>query len=260
MSRWRKVLWPGVATLIALAILVSLGTWQLSRRVEKEAVLAALERGAQADPLPLEAAALSALNVLAAGSTMRDGALPELTRVRIEGLYRPDLSIPVRATLPATKGASSSGLGFFWMAPLDVGDGRIVFINRGFVPSGSDFRPPRIATPTGRQSVTGLLRLPEKRQFFMAADQPEKGEFSARDPAVMAAAAKLDPAKVAPFFIDAERRSPDDATPPVGVLASEMIARIPNNHLQYAVTWFGLALTLVGVFTAFAWSRLKGEA
>ena len=259
MSRWRTLLWPGVAALIALGILVSLGVWQLSRRVEKESVLAALERGARAAPLPLDAPAVSTLRVVPAGAAAT-GALPELTRVRVFGTYRSEGSIPVRATLPATKGASSSGIGFFWMSPLDLGDGRIVFINRGFVPSGADFRPPQIATPAGPQSVTGLLRLPEGRQFFMAADQPEKGEFSARDPAVMAAAAKLDPAKVAPFFIDAERRSPDDASPPVGVLASEMIARIPNNHLQYAVTWFGLALTLVGVFAAFAWRRLKGEA
>ncbi len=49
-----------------------------------------------------------------------------------------------------------------------------------------------------------------------------------------------------------------DATPPVGVEAREMIARIPNNHLQYAVTWFGLALTLVGVYAAFALTRLRG--
>ncbi|MET0529796.1 MAG: SURF1 family cytochrome oxidase biogenesis protein, partial [Microvirga sp.] len=33
---------------------------------------------------------------------------------------------------------------------------------------------------------------------------------------------------------------------------------LPNNHLQYALTWYGLALTLVGVFGAFTWKRIKG--
>jgi surfeit locus 1 family protein len=181
---------------------------------------------------------------------------PELTRVQLSGSYLADRSVPVRATLPATRGAPASGIGFFWMTPFSV-DGAVVFINRGFVPSGGDFRPPVIATPEGPRTITGLLRLPEQRRFFTAADDPARQEFSIRDPKAMAAAVGLDPAAVAPFFIDAER-SPGDATPPVGIDARELIARIPNNHLQYALTWFGLALTLVGVFAAFVRQRLKG--
>lgn len=256
MNRWRSLLWPSIAASAALAILLSLGFWQLARRSDKEAILSALERGITSEPQALDPARVGSLRVASAGAAGSD-ALPELTRVAVSGAFLPVRSVPVRATLPATRGAPSSGIGFFWMTPLRLGGEAIVFVNRGFVPSGPDFRPPPIATPEGPQTVTGLLRLPERRQFFTAADDPAKGEYFVRDPAAMARAVGLAPAEVAPFFIDAERR-PGDAAPPVGVDAREMIARIPNNHLQYALTWFGLALTLVGVFLAFARSRLRG--
>ncbi len=185
--------------------------------------------------------------------------LSELTRVSVTGHFLEGPGLPVRATLPSnTRGAITGGIGFFWMAPLRLGDGTILFVNRGFVPSGADFRPPQIRQPEGPQTIVGLVRAPEQRQIFTPADVPAKREFFTRDPETMAGALGLDPALVAPLFVDAERASATDATPPVGVEAREMIARIPNNHLQYAVTWFGLALTLIGVYAAFAVTRLRG--
>ena len=61
--------------------------------------------------------------------------------------------------------------------------------------------------------------------------------------------------RLAPFYVEA------DATPNPGGWPKGGQTRldIPNNHLQYAMTWFGIAATLVGVFTAFAWKRLKGD-
>ncbi len=259
MSRWRALLWPTVAAMVALAILLSLGTWQLQRRGEKEATLAALTRGIDATPLAVAAADLRRLSVLPPGRPATAGALGELTRIRIEGSFLDIPGLPVRATLPSnTRGAVTGGIGFFWMSPLRLDDGSILFVNRGFVPTGADFRPPTIPTPQGRQTIVGLLRAPEQRQMFTPADIPAKREFFIRDPETMARALDLDPALVAPLFVDAERASATDATPPVGIDAREMIARIPNNHLQYAVTWFGLALTLIGVYAAFAMSRLRG--
>jgi surfeit locus 1 family protein len=68
----------------------------------------------------------------------------------------------------------------------------------------------------------------------------------------MAAAHGLE--RVAPFLIDADG-SPNPGGWPRG---GQTPLTLPNNHLQYAVTWYGIALTLIGVFTAFAWRRLKG--
>ncbi|MGL4242199.1 MAG: SURF1 family protein [Beijerinckiaceae bacterium] len=260
MSAFRKLLWPGVATAVALAILLSLGTWQMFRRLEKGDMLAALNNAITARPTALDADLLKRIQIWPAGhSELAHGGVPELTRVSVSGSFLPARSVPVRATLPATKGAPVSGIGFFWMTPLQLADGSIVFINRGFVPSGGDWKPPAVPTPEGERSVSGLLRLPERGRAFTPADNPAKGEYFSRDPGLMAAAAGLPADKVANLFIDAER-TPGSVTPPVGVDPREMIARIPNNHLQYAVTWFGLAATLIGVFAFFARSRLRETA
>jgi surfeit locus 1 family protein len=260
VSAFRKLLWPGLATLIALGILLSLGFWQLGRMVEKRGQLDTLETSAVGPSEPLAPSRLLELKVrpASAGPT-GPGELVELRRVSLAGRFLPGRSVPVRGTLPATKGAQVSGVGFFWMTPLETETGAIVFINRGFVPSGGDWRAPPVATPEGVQMITGLARMPEKPRAFVPADNPAKGEYFTRDPAAMARAVGINATAVADFFIDAERQ-PDNLTPPVGVDAREIIARIPNNHLQYAVTWFAFAATLIGVFGFFARARLKETA
>jgi len=259
MNRWRMLLWPGLATLVALAILLSLGNWQLQRRTEKEAMLGALERALTASPVPLLANHSDVRGIVVSpvgGGITKAGSVRELSRVTVMGSFLPGRSVPVRATLPATPGGLTSGIGFFWMAPLKVDGGDVIFINRGFVSSGGDWKAPAIPTPEGPQVITGLLRLPERGQMFTPADNPAKGEYFSRDPQVMAKAVGLDPATVGNFFIDSERL-PGNVTPPVGIDPREMIARIPNNHLQYAVTWFAFALALLGVFGVFARNRLN---
>ncbi|MGL4635931.1 MAG: SURF1 family protein [Beijerinckiaceae bacterium] len=258
MSRWRVILWPGIATLAAFGTLLALGTWQLQRKQEKETMLAALEASISAVPVALGAGGIDLATVTvfpSATRTLKSPALPELMRVTVSGAYVPSRSVPVRATLPtSSKGGVAGGIGYFWMTPLQVDGGGIVFINRGFVPSGMGWKAPAIATPEGRQTITGLIRLPEKVQTFTPADVPAKGEYFTRDPETMAQAVSV--TNVVNFFIDAER-IPNNVTPPVGIEARETIARIPNNHLQYAGTWFGFALTLLGVFGFFAYGRLK---
>ncbi len=260
MGRWRIILWPGLTTLVALAILLTLGNWQLRRMHEKEAMLGALTSAISAPPKTLGADGFEVSSLMVApvtSSVLTGNALRELTRVTLNGTYVTARSVPVRATLPTSaKGGIAGGIGFFWMTPLRTDDGKIVFINRGFVPSGGDWKPPAIPTPEGPQTITGILRLSEKAQPFTPADNPAKGEYFIRDPAVMARAVAL--GKPADFFIDAERIG-DNLTPPVGIDAREMIARIPNNHLQYAVTWFAFAVTLLGVFGFFAYGRIKAS-
>ncbi len=260
MSRWRVILWPGLATLVALGILLSLGLWQVRRMHEKEAMLGALTAAITAAPKLLGPGGLDIAALVVVPVTARElptNAQRELTRITLSGNYVPARSVPVRATLPTSaKGGIAGGIGFFWMTPLRLDTGAIVFINRGFVPSGGDWKAPAIPTPEGPQTITGILRLAEKAQTFTPADNPAKGEYFIRDPAVMAKAVSLD--KPVDFFIDAERIG-DNVTPPVGIDAREMIARIPNNHLQYAVTWFAFAVTLLGVFGFFAYGRIKAS-
>jgi surfeit locus 1 family protein len=256
MKHWRLLLWPGLATLVTLAILLALGAWQLQRMVEKEAMLGALDKAIAATPKTIEASVAGAFTILPPGSkALSPTALAELTRVTLTGTYIKGRSIPVRATLPSPKNNRSlGGLGFFWMTPLQLDTGPVVFINRGFVPVGPDYMAPAIETPEGPQTITGLIRQAEKPQTFTPKDNPEKGEYFTRDPKLMAGFVSL--RDVAGYFVDAERGEADSLSPPVGVEAREMISRIPNNHLQYAVTWFGFALTLLGVFGFFAYGRI----
>jgi surfeit locus 1 family protein len=257
VSAVRRLVWPGLATAIALAILLSLGFWQLARREVKERQLSGLASALNATPLSLDGRDLRDLDVHEAGHGNEGRAsIAELTRVSITGVYLPDRSVPVRGTLPATKGGLTSGIGFFWMTPLQTPGGTIVFVNRGFVSAGGNFKPPDIPTPEGQVTVTGLMRKHERRGRFTPADIPAQREYFIRDIIVLTQAARLEQEKTAFFFIDAER-NPGDLRPPVGVDPREMIARIPNNHLQYAVTWFAFAATLIGVFGFFARARLR---
>jgi len=137
------------------------------------------------------------------------------------------------------------------MTPLKLASGAEVLVNRGFVPQDR-----RDAAALGVESdapavVTGLMRASEGRTWFTPADNPASGEWFTRDVGAMARAMNL--TRPAPFSVDADA-SGDPAALPEG---GETIVDFPNNHLSYAMTWFGMAAALLGVFAAFAMARLQ---
>ena len=143
--------------------------------------------------------------------------------------------------------------GYYLLTPLKLAPGATVMVNRGFVPT--DLRDPARRPESqskGEVAITGLVRAPETRNSFTPNDDPTRNQWFARDPQAIAAAHNLE--RVAPFLIDA------DATPNPGgwPRGGQTPLTLPKSHLQYAIPWHGIALTLIGVFTAFAWRRLKG--
>ncbi len=236
--------WLTACTLLGFALLVGLGNWQWRRLGEKEAFLAALNRQVAAEPVPLPATPLP------------------LTRVVVSGEFLAGKSLPVHATLSAPEpGKSPGGLGFWWVTPLAMADGRIVLVNRGFVPAGRDNRPIPPETPAGPQTIVGLVREPDAGNFFLPNDDPARQDFFKQDAALLAPAVglALQPAgPVVPLMVDAER-SGSALQPPVGLDVRKLIAEVPNNHLSYAFTWWGLALTLLAVYAAFLLSG-RGRA
>jgi surfeit locus 1 family protein len=144
MTRLRIILWPLLATLVALGILAALGTWQLRRMVEKQSTLSALESAITAAPrlLGADSSDIGAIVVVPVNAReIPPSGIRELTRVTVSGTFIPTRSVPVRATLPTSaKGGIAGGIGFFWMTPLRLENGAIAFINRGFVPSGGDWK------------------------------------------------------------------------------------------------------------------------
>ncbi|MBM3608400.1 MAG: SURF1 family protein, partial [Alphaproteobacteria bacterium] len=127
-----------------------------------------------------------------------------------------------------------------------------VLVNRGFVPERlRDAMSRSTGQVEGAVRITGHIRAAETRSAFTPADTPEKGVWYTRDPRAMAAYLKLPDA--APFVIDADGPENPGGWPKPGAAR----IRIPNNHLSYALTWFGLAATLLGVFAACGWRRLR---
>jgi surfeit locus 1 family protein len=101
--------------------------------------------------------------------------------------------------------------------------------------------------------VTGLMRSSEPRNWFTPGDDPAHDQWFTRDPIAIAAALKLE--RAAPFTIDVDATGAPGDLPQGG----ETILAFPNNHLGYAFTWFGMALALVGVFAAYAATRLRAS-
>ena len=242
-SKGRSLVLPAIASLIALAILIGLGTWQLQRKAWKEDLLQQIETRAYGEP-----GAILPESEWAGWRADQD----EFRKVRVTGTFLHDLEAHVYGLAPGTRqGAPLQG--YYIITPLRLATGGIVMINRGFVPT--DLKSPATRSqsqPQGEVTITGLVRAPESRNIFTPNDDPARNLWFARNPQAIAQARGLE--NVAPFLIDA------DATPNPGgwPRGGQTPLTLPNNHLQYAVTWYGIALTLIAVFAAFAWRRIKG--
>lgn len=226
----RRLWLAAVLGAIAIAILLSLGTWQMQRLYWKEDLLATIDHRMHAEPLALaEAERLFAENsdvdyvpITATGSFVHEGE---------------------RHFLATWKGQS----GFYVYTPLKLGDGRFLLVNRGFVPYWLKEASSRSAGQVdGVVTVRGLARNPlsEKPSSMVPDNDLAKNIFYWKDRDVMAASAGLpDGYVLLPFFLDADS-SPNPGDWPAGGVT---IVSLPNNHLQYAVTWYGLAAALAGV-------------
>jgi surfeit locus 1 family protein len=243
LHKGRSLIVPGLAALAVLAILIGLGTWQLQRKAWKEDLIAQIETRAYGEPGDI----LPESEWLAWRADQ-----DEFRKVRVTGSFLHAFEAPVYGLARGERqGAPIQG--YYLITPLKIGSGAIVMVNRGFVPT--DLRDPSTrpeSQPTGEVTITGLIRAPEARNSFTPNDDPARNQWFARDPQAMAAARNLE--RVAPFLIDADA-SPNPGGWPRG---GQTPLTLPNSHLQYVITWYGLALTLIGVFTAFAWRRLKG--
>lgn len=242
-SLTRRLLPIGVATLIGVAILVGLGSWQMSRLAWKETLVSRVSERMAADPAPVPPKADWPTLDLGAWS---------YRRVVLRGAFDHAAEARVYVNLSEHKGRYG-GPGYFVLAPLKLADGSgTVVVNRGFVPEGARNPGVRAAGQTaGEVEVVGVLREPETRNAFTPADQPSERLFFARDPKAIADGLGLTDA--APFTVDA------DATPNPGGLpqGGETRVTFPNRHLEYALTWYGLAGALIAVFFAFAFRMAR---
>ncbi len=243
LSRFRKagLILPTLAAIAAFAILIGLGTWQLERKAWKETLLAKIAARVAADPLPISATTamlppgedFDYLHVVATGRFLHD---------KERYLYAP----------------APSGLAWHVYTPLEIGPGLIVWVNRGAVPDASKSPSTRAASQVqGDAEVRGIVRLAPGKAFFAPRNDAANNLWYWPDLAAMTASVfPQESVKILPLFIEA------DAQPlPPGGLPKGGVTRValPNRHLEYALTWYGIALTLVGVYSVFAASRLHAN-
>ena len=226
-----------LAVAIAFAILVALGTWQVQRLHWKQGVLArvAALRAAPAQPI--------------AGVLRRvaSGADADFTRVQV--------TCPGLAKAPFIELYfvidGRVGVRLISACRTESGGYRSVLVDRGFVADTISARPPVDATDATPLMLIGVLRRPEHGNLFSPPNTP--GQWFVRDAPAMAAALKA--ADPAPLFLMAET-----ATNPewAALVPAPIPAEIPNNHLSYALTWYGLAAALLGVYAAMLLRRRTG--
>jgi surfeit locus 1 family protein len=228
-----------IAVVVALALLIGLGVWQLQRLKWKEALLAHVAALQTAPALPLE----PALDALAQGRDV------SYTRVRA---ICPGLA---KAPFLQLYGLKDGEAGYRLVSACAVQSDRYrtVLVDRGFVADTTAARPPVDAADQAPVAVTGILREPDKASFLAPANNVAANRWFSRDvPAMVHALGAPQPA--APVFLFAETSTnPDFAA----LQPAPLPTNIPNRHLEYALTWFGLAAALVGVYAAGLLKRRK---
>jgi surfeit locus 1 family protein len=207
-------------------MLVSLGVWQLQRMAWKRDLIERVEERVHAPPVaPPGREQWPQVNA----------ANSEYLHVMVQGRYRHDLEALVQAV-------TERGGGFWVLTPFDTVDGYVVLINRGFVsPLNRDPATRSEGQVEGVTTVTGLVRVSEAGGAYLRSNEPAADRWYSRDVAAIAAARRL--TDVAPYFIDADASEVRSGNAPIGGLT---VIRFSNNHLQYALTWFGLALMVAG--------------
>jgi surfeit locus 1 family protein len=239
-TRWRNGLFlPAVVVFAALTVLGGLGAWQLERKAWKEALIEKLDRRLNADPV--------ALPPVEQWSSLT-GAADEFRRVTMQGTIEPAGEALVYAVGSAFR-PDVSGPGYWVFAPAKLAGGATVVLNRGFVPEGQQQAAHEPAT--GRVSITGALRWPEERGLFAPQDDPGRNLWFVRDHIAMARAKGW--GDVAPFYVELETPTGNSDMPRAGRLK----VSLRNDHLQYALTWFGLAIVLVLAFGFWVRSQLR---
>jgi surfeit locus 1 family protein len=238
--REKRLIWPGIATLLGVAFLIALGTWQMQRLAWKQSLMGSIAERVHAKPVALAVAEERAA----------EGGDVEYTRVVAEGELVNDREIHLYAL------DENGGPGFHVITPLKLADGSLVLVNRGFVPN--DLKDPARRSAgqlSGAARVTGLLRHGDQQGMFIPANDASRNIWYWRDTTAMAtAAAGPGGPRVHSFIIDQEAEpAPPGGWPKGGVTR----LTLSNRHLEYALTWYGLAVALVGVFLAFAVSRWK---
>jgi surfeit locus 1 family protein len=243
----RQRSWIGllVPALLAFVVLIGLGTWQLQRKTWKEGLVATLNAQLAVPP--------TALPPRAAWPTL-DQQNNEYRRVTLTVTFDNTKEAFVFAA-PSAFRPDVSSPGYWVFAPARLADGGTVMVNRGFVPeSRQDPKTRPEGEIAGPLQIVGAMRWPDAHHWFTPSDEPAHNLWFSRDPQAVAAAKDLGP--VAPFYVEEESPAPPGGLPRPG----KLVVELPDNHLQYALTWYGLAIVLAVIFGTWAFGSARDRS
>lgn len=230
IDRFKPGLALTICTLLGLIILIGLGTWQARKIAPKADLLARIEAGMAAKPIALPV-------------HLDDPSQLDYQRVTFSGQVLDRAPIKLFATNLAGKS------GYHLYLPVEKQHGMAVMVNFGWVPFHQDPLP---ELPVGEQmTITGVLRTSGTPGSMTPPNDPEGGVWYTADVHEMAVHWGLRTKEYYHFRVFSDHRGAEDALPQGGQVRVD----IPNDHLQYALTWFGLAMTLIGVYIAFGFKR-----
>lgn len=218
----RRFLLPLLFGVAGTVMLAGLGTWQLERLRWKEDVIARIEARLDAEPAPVPEAA--------------NPDEHRYLRVRTEGMLLPG-ELHVYTSVPPY------GAGYRVIAPLQLEDGRRILVDRGFVP----VRDKEKQRPIGAAELEGALHWPRETDRFTADPDRTENIWFARDVPLMAEALGAEP-----VLLVVARSSLEG-----GPLPQPVTVNIPNRHLEYVVTWYGLAIVWAGMTVFWLWRNAQ---
>lgn len=238
MRNFQPSFWPTVVSVPAFLIMIGLGVWQLQRMEWKNDLITRLQT--RMTMAPLDARGVGA-----------DPKAAEYRKVRLTGTFLHDQELHLLAR------SLNRNVGLQIVTPLRLESGEVVLFNRGWIPERLKDPARRTAGQVpGVVTVEGVVRLSEAdlKSWFVPENKPERNVWLTMDVATMRRTSGLGeaPALKADAWFVAADAAPNPGGFPIG---GQTRVNLPNDHLQYSITWFLLALTLVGVYIAFHWRR-----
>lgn len=210
----KRLILPLVFGIVGTAILVSLGNWQVRRMAEKEAFLADIDARIGDLPVAIPAAP--------------DADAHRMLAVQATGTFTAD-------ELHFLVSVKKVGAGYRIVSAFETEDGRRIMVDRGFVPIPKK----NAARYVGSSTVTGNLHWPDERDSYTPDNDLTGNIWFAREVPLMAEALKTEPI----LLIAREVSEKDTGVTPLPLDSSG----IPNDHLEYVVTWYGLAIVWVAM-------------
>ena len=225
---FRPYLWLSLCALPALLVLILLGSWQVHRLGWKTDLIAEYKERAMAPAIGLPDADISLPNF-------------RFQRLSLTGRFLHDSEIYLNGR------TYEGNAGFHVITPFAHQDGRIVLVNRGWVSEAYRLPSSRpFSVSNDMQRIEGIIRAPQRKGYFVPENEPERGFWFTVKPDEIASFQNLDNA-ITSFYVDQIRDSEIITLP----IAAELKVEVSNAHLNYALTWYGLALSLIGVYIAY---------